>query len=261
MVGGLNIYYEVHGEGFPVLLIAGLGNDLNGWAFQVPEFSKKYHVIAFDNRGSGRTDAPDAPYSIAMMADDTAGLMDALGIEEAHVVGVSMGGYIAQELAIRHPGRTRSLILASTSVGPYLLKTSILGPWVESTLKGIKPKTLFQIMLPFMFNDRSFENPEVLEMAVETIAGHSSTPPHILARQMTACVEHDARGRIGQISAPTLVLAGKEDPFVPFSLFEELAVGMPNARLKVLEGGGHGFNASTADRFNQAVLEFLERLP
>jgi 3-oxoadipate enol-lactonase len=261
MVGGLNMYYEVHGKGKPFLLISGLGSDLNSWALQIPEFAKKYRVIAFDNRGSGRTDAPDMPYSIRMMAEDTAGLMDALSIGKAHVLGVSMGGYIAQELAIRCPGRVESLILVSTSVGPYLLKISILQAWAHQALRDMRPMTFFQIMIPFMFNDRSFETPGVLEMAVATIAGHSSTPPQILARHMTACVEHDARGRIGQIAAPTLVLAGKEDPFVPFSLYEELAASIPNARLMVLDGGGHGFNSSIADKFNRAVLEFLDQVP
>jgi len=261
MVGGLNMYYEVHGKGKPLLLISGLGNDLNGWALQIPEFAKKHRVIAFDNRGSGRTDAPDHPYSIGMMAEDTTGLMEALSIESAHVLVVAMGGYIAEELAIRYPGRVQSLILMTTSVGPYLLKVSILQAWAHEALRDIHPMTFFQIMLPFMFNDGSFESPGVLEMAVGTIAGHSSTPPHILAHQMTACVEHDVRDRIGRISVPTLVLAGKEDVFVPFSLSEELAASIPNATLTVLAGGGHGFNASMADEFNRVVLEFLGQVP
>jgi len=260
-VRDLNMYHEAHGKGDPLVLIAGLGNDLSSWALQAPEFGKRYRVISFDNRGSGHTDALDLPYSIRMMAEDTAGLLDALGIEKAHVLGVSMGGYIAQELAIRHPDRVRSLVLATTSVGPYLLKISVLQAWAREALAGMSPMTSFQIMLPFMFNDRCFEDPGVLEMAVGTIAGHSSTPPHILARQMTACVEHDARDRIGRICAPTLVIAGKEDPFVPFSLSEELATSIPNARLRVLDGGGHGFNEAIADKFNQAVLEFLDQVP
>ena len=255
------MYYEVHGKGKPFLLISGLGSDLNGWALQIPEFAKKYRVIAFDNRGSGRTDAPDMPYSIRMMAEDTVGLMDALSIEKAHVLGVSMGGYIAQELAIRYPSRVASLTLVTTSVGPYLLKVSVLQAWAREALRDMSPMAFFQIMLPFMFNDGSFESPGVLEMAVGTIAGHSSTPPDVLASHMIACVEHDARDRIRQITAPTLVLAGKEDPFVPFSLSEELAASIPYARLRVLDGGGHGFNASMADRFNQAVLQFLEQFP
>jgi pimeloyl-ACP methyl ester carboxylesterase len=261
MVGPLKMYYEVHGDGRPLLLICGLGNDLTSWALQVPDFSRSHRVICFDNRGSGRTDAPDMPYSIPMLAEDTIGLMDALGIEKAHVLGVSMGGYIAEELAMAYPGRVISLVLATTSVGPYLLKISLLRSWVRQALEDMSPMTYFQIMLPFMFNDRCFEEPGVLEMAVGTIAGHSSTPPNILARQMTACAEHDARDRIRRIAVPTLVLAGKEDPFVPFSLSQELADSIPGARLKILEGLGHGFSASMAERFNRAVLEFLDQVP
>ncbi len=96
----INIYYEDHGKGEPLLLIAGWGTDLTCWQFQIPEFSTKHRVIAFDNRGAGRTDAPDEPYSFRMMADDAVGLLDALGIGQAHILGVSMGGCIAQEIAI-----------------------------------------------------------------------------------------------------------------------------------------------------------------
>ncbi|MBN2098708.1 MAG: alpha/beta fold hydrolase [Dehalococcoidia bacterium] len=260
-VGGLNIYYEVHGNGRPLLLICGLGNDLSSWNLQVPDLARRYRVISFDNRGSGRTDAPDQPYSIQMMAGDTAGLMDALRIEKAHVLGVSMGGYIAEELAMAWPRRVSSLVLATTSVGPYMLKISLLQAWVRQALADMSPMASFQIMLPFMFNDRCFEDPRVVEMAVETIAGHSSTPPHILTRQMIACAEHDARDRIGRITTPTLVLAGKEDPFIPFSLTQELAASIPGAMLNILEGGGHGFSASGAERFNRVVLDFLDRVP
>lgn len=94
-VGDINMYYEVHGEGEPLLLITGLGRDLTIWILQTREFSKKYQLMVFDNRGVGRTDAPDVPYSIEMMADDTAGLLDVLGIERAHILGLSMGGFIA----------------------------------------------------------------------------------------------------------------------------------------------------------------------
>ena len=120
-VGDINIYYEDHGKGEPLLLIEGWGTDLTCWQLQIPEFSTKYRVIAFDNRGTGRTDAPDQPYSFRLMADDAVGLLDALGIGKAHILGVSMGGCIAQEIAIEHPERTRSLILAATTAAPALV--------------------------------------------------------------------------------------------------------------------------------------------
>ncbi|MCK4963645.1 MAG: alpha/beta fold hydrolase, partial [Dehalococcoidia bacterium] len=141
-VGDINMYYEVHGEGEPLLLIMGLGSDLTSWIFQIPEFSKKYQVIAFDNRGVGRTDAPDVPYSTAMMADDTTGLLDALGIEKAHVLGLSMGGFIAQELAVKYPQRVKSLVLAATAAGPYSWATHVLGIRIRLAQEGVKQETL-----------------------------------------------------------------------------------------------------------------------
>lgn len=260
-VGDINVHCEIHGEGEPLLLIMGLGSDLSGWALQTPEFSRRYRVVVFDNRGVGRTDAPDIPYSIEMMADDTAGLMDVLGVDEAHVLGKSMGGYIAQELAIRHPGRLKSLILASTSAGPYVLETPILEAWAGAVMKGISQKAFFQLMLPFIFTDKTFENPEMVRMAIDMIAGRSCpAPDYALASQFIACVEHYARGRLSRITAPTLVLAGKDDFFAPFTLSEELAASIPNARLVVLEGGGHALNTDIPDKFNRTVLEFLAQI-
>ena len=260
-VGDISIYYEVHGEGDPLLLIMGLGSDLAGWMLQIPVFSRKYRVIAFDNRGAGQTDAPVVPYSIAMMADDTVGLMDVLGIEKAHVLGKSMGGYIAQELAIRHPERVKSLMLASTSAGPYVLETNILNAWAAAAMEGISQKAFFQVMLPFIFTDKTFENPEMVQMALATIAANPyPTQDHALVHQFSACVEHYARGRISRITAPTLILAGKDDFFLPLTLSEELATIIPNANLVVLEGGGHALNSDVPDRFNQAVLEFLAQI-
>lgn len=116
-VNGINLYYESHGKGEPLLLIEGLGYSSWMWYRQIPEFAKKYRVIAFDNRGVGLTDKPDSEYTIELMADDAASLLLSLGIESAHVLGVSMGGYIAQSLATRHPDKVKSLILACTNMG------------------------------------------------------------------------------------------------------------------------------------------------
>ncbi len=116
-VNDINMYYEIHGEGEPLLLIEGLGYSSWMWYKQIPELSKEYRVIVYDNRGVGRSDKPDSEYTIELMADDAAALLTVLGVESAHVLGVSMGGYIAQELALRHPEKVRSLILAGTNKG------------------------------------------------------------------------------------------------------------------------------------------------
>jgi pimeloyl-ACP methyl ester carboxylesterase len=258
-VNDINMYYEIHGEGAPLLLIMGFGMDLTGWMFQTPEFSKKYRVIAFDNRGVGQTDAPDKPYSIRMMADDTIGLMDGLGIERAHILGLSMGGFIAQELAINYPKRVKSLVLATTeAAGDYAFATQVTGSWVAARTEGVSPKTYFSLILPFLFTDKFFENSDTVEMALDTMAASPYlAAAHALSRQFAACNEHNARDRLKQIMAPTLVLVGTEDILLPVKLSEELAALIPKSRLVVLEGGGHGFNAEIADKFNQAVMAFL----
>ncbi|MCX5991565.1 MAG: alpha/beta hydrolase [Chloroflexi bacterium] len=260
-VGDINMYYEVHGKGEPLLLIMGLGTDLTGWMFQIPEFSKKYQVIAFDNRGVGRTDAPDEPYSIKMMADDTVWLMDALGINRAHILGLSMGGMIAQELAIKYPERVKSLVLATTSAGNYPFSDHTVGAWAAAKTEGVSPRTYFRLIFPFIFTDKLFENSGIVEMALDTMAAAPYLQPaHALAHQVTAATEHNALGRLSHIVAPTLVLVGKQDILLPVKLSKELATGIDKAKLVVLEGGGHAFNVEIRDKFNQAVLDFLAQI-
>ena len=116
-VQDIDLYYEIHGEGYPMVLIRGLGSNADHWYTQTPVFSSRYRVVSFDNRGIGRSDKPNEPYTISMMADDTVGLMDALGISRAHILALSMGGMIAQEIALKYPEKVESLVLACTHCG------------------------------------------------------------------------------------------------------------------------------------------------
>jgi len=260
-VGDINVYYEVHGEGEPLLLIMGLGSDMTSWIFQIQEFSKKYRVIVFDNRGVGRTDAPDTPYSTELMADDTAGLLHALDIDRAHILGLSMGGFIAQELALKYPQRVKSLILATTAAVPRSWATHVLGTMLRLNQEGVNRQTLTTLRLSWLFTDKFFDNPELVRTVIDTmLANPYPQPVHAYARQFDAATEHDTRDRIGKITAPTLVLVGKEDILLPIQMSEELAAGIPNAELVVLEGGGHGFLVEIAGKFNRAVLDFLENV-
>jgi len=125
------MFYVDAGAGEPLVLVMGFGGDHLAWGLQLPAFAARFRVIAFDNRGVGQTDAPDIPYSIAMMADDTVGLIDALGIDRAHVCGVSMGGMIAQEIALRHPARVRTLALHATLARPDAYMHELSAVWRE----------------------------------------------------------------------------------------------------------------------------------
>lgn len=259
-VGDINIYYEDYGKGEPLLLIAGWGTDLSCWLPQIPEFSTKYRVIAFDNRGAGRTDAPDELYSFRMMAEDTVGLLDAMGIGKAHILGVSMGGCIAQEIAIEHPERTKSLILAATTAAPgacpMLLKT--LTAWTAAMREGVSAKTVARMQLPYVVTSRFFDQPEMVALFVDAMAANPCQPKaYACQRQTEASAGQDTRARLKHIAAPTLVLVGKEDIMLPVKHSEELAALIPGARLVVLDGGAHGFSIEIADKFNRAVLEFL----
>jgi len=259
-VGDINIYYEDYGKGEPLLLIAGWGTDLSCWLPQIPEFSTKYRVIAFDNRGAGRTDAPDEPYSFRMMADDAVGLLDALGIGKAHILGMSMGGCIAQEMAIEHPERTRSLILAATTAAPgaspMLMNT--LTAWTAAMKEGVSPKTMARMQLPYVVTSKFFDQPEMVALFVDAMAVNPCQPrAYACQRQTEASAAQDTRARLKRIAAPTLVLAGREDIMLPVRHSEQLAALIPGAKLVVLEGGAHGFSLEIADKFNRAVLEFL----
>jgi len=258
------MYYEVHGKGEPLLLIAGRGANLTAWQFQIPEFSKKYRVVAFDNRGSGRTDAPDKPYSIGMMADDAIGLMDTLGIGEAHILGHSMGGYIAQTIAIEFPKRTRSLILAGSAAASRNVPavTKHINQTVVAAMRdGATPKTIAMMQLPTLVTSRLFETPEIVAVWVDALAANPWRPQaYALQHQGDACAGFDSLGQLKRIAAPTLVLVGKEDNIMPVKLSEELAKLIPEAKLVVLDGGAHFFFAEIADKFNQSVLEFLAQI-
>jgi pimeloyl-ACP methyl ester carboxylesterase len=269
-VGNVELYYEDHGSGDPLLLIMGLGADANGWMFQVPELSKHYRTIVFDNRGVGRSDKPAGPYSIAQMADEAVGLLDILEIERAHVCGISMGGMISQEVALKHPKRLRSLILGCTYAKPddgvlqnQSLSTSNLGGSVDAEgnisldTSKLDPMMFFQTLLPLTFNQSFIETdlPKVMQLFASSLQ-YGFDLNAVLA-QAQAAAKHDTTTRLGQIKTPTLVITGDADLLIPPSNSDVLAREIPAARLVKIPGGSHAFNIETPDVFNRAVLDFL----
>ena len=258
-VNGIEIYYEVHGKGEPLLLIMGLGANATGWSSQVPEFSREYQVIAFDNRGAGRSDKPNEPYSMAQMADDAQGLMTALGIESAHVFGMSLGGMIAQEFALRYPEQVRTLILGGTMAGgPSAI---FAGPEVVQqfiSLAGLPIVQAIEAGLALLYSEEYIKahKGELVRRAL--LNAHLTAPMYAIQWQFMAIVGFNTVARLGQIEAPTLVLSGTADIVMPSENARVLVDGIAGARLVELEGAGHGFLVEKAGEANAAVLGFLQ---
>ena len=255
---GFRMYYEVHGDGFPFLLINGLGGDHTEWLLQLPEFFRHFQVIVFDNRGAGDSEAPPGPYSTAQMADDAVALLSFLGISRTHVLGFSMGGMIAQEVALRHPERVDRLVLACTSPGgegsdrPAFETVASFATSPESD-----PEEEFRRLIPFLYSDRyRREHPEEIEEAIRRrLARPVSIPGH--ASQLVAAMGHLAWERLSGIRTPTLVITGTDDRLVPPVNSRRIAERIPGAKLVFLDGAPHRLFAENAETFHREVLVFL----
>jgi len=262
-VGDISIYYEVYGEGEPLVLISGYTSSSRGWFLQVPAFAKEHRVIIFDNRGTGQTDKPDFPYTMDMMADDAVGLLDALSIDAAHILGASMGGRIAQNIAIRHPQKVISLILACTGCGgphdipgnPEALKSISSGP---QTPQGPPEEQQYGPLANMMSAEFMKNNPDIMAQ-IMAISQDSPAPLSTYKNHGHASRSHDAYDRLPEIAAPTLVISGDADIIVPVENSRVLAERIPNTELVILEDMGHCFKWEAADEFNRAVLDFLKR--
>jgi pimeloyl-ACP methyl ester carboxylesterase len=255
---GINLHYVEAGSGDPLLLIMGFGGDHLAWAFQTPVFAHRYRVIAFDNRGAGQSDVPDLPYTTRMMADDAAGLLDALGIERAHVIGVSMGGMIAQELTLNHPRRVRSLQLHCTMARPDGYMHALIANWRVVRAK-VTAEEWMRIVALWLFSPTTYaERPEFVEAIIQT--GIANPYPFTLTgflRQGEAVRSHDTFDRLGKLAAPTLVSVADDDILVPARFARELAGVVPGARFTTIAGAGHCYFWERADVFNAMCLEFL----
>jgi len=273
-VGSVDLYHEEHGSGDPLLLIMGLAADSTAWMFQLPAFAPRYRTIIFDNRGVGRSSKPPGPYTIHEMADDAAGLLDALDVARAHVVGVSMGGMIAQELALRHPKRVRGLVLACTYPEPDAdierqreFSITQLGGSVSADgelqidVAALDPMLFFQHLLPRVFNQAFIdaELPKLLQLFGGALQFGFSM--EAILGQVEAVMGHRATARLHEIKAPTLVITGDADLLIPPGNSDVIARNIPNAKLVKVPGGSHGFNFETPDLFNREVVDFLATVP
>lgn len=251
---GTKLYWDEAGQGAPVLLIMGLGWASNMWHRTRPVLSARYRTIAFDNRGAGRSEVPPGPYSIAVMASDTAAVLDAAGIDSAHVVGASMGGMIAQEFALQYPARVRSLVLACTAPGGREAQHS--GPEAGEVLfgTGLSPEERARAIVPFIYDSGTPR--ELIEEDLAVLSQLYPIPQGFVA-QLQAILSWEACSRLPQISAPTLVIHGVNDLLVPPGNGDLIASRIPGATLCKVACAGHIFFTDQSALAHRAVLEFL----
>jgi pimeloyl-ACP methyl ester carboxylesterase len=255
---GLTINYEVHGNGEPLLLINGLADDLTYWTCQMEDFSSRYQVIAFDNRGIGGTDKPAGGYTTAQMAADAEGLLEALAIPRAHVLGVSMGGMIAQEFALRYPERVNKLLLCCTCSEPSEANKRLYQIWQETAPVLGLPQMMKEVLL-WCFTPEFFQHsPGAAQETEEALTGISQSVEAYLS-QLNSIQVHNATKRLSRIVAPTLVLGAPFDLIFPPFQSRQLHEAIAASTLRFTAHGGHAFLREVPEEFNQAVLEFLAR--
>lgn len=257
-VNGIQVYYEEHGSGFPLLLVQGLGYPSGMWFAQIPEMSARFRTIVLDNRGVGKSDKPDEEYTVALMASDAAGLLKSLGVQKAHVAGVSLGGYIAQELALHEPELVDRLVLLATSCGGpcYLELTKSL--WGEiAKLAGLPPERIIREGMAFATTEEFYRvRPDLIDRSV-AVRMEVLQPYYAFTRQSAAAMNFDSRDRAGLIRHPTLILAGARDRVMPLVLTEELARKIPHCRMRVIPNAAHLLFLEAAEEVNREIIDFL----
>ncbi|HEY4267645.1 MAG TPA: alpha/beta fold hydrolase [Galbitalea sp.] len=256
-LNGITVNYAVDGEGpETVLLINGLADDLETWGYQVPALvDAGYRVVRFDNRGIGKTDKPVGPYSTDIMADDAKALADELGLTRYHVMGVSMGGMIAQRFALKYPDVVQSLTLASTYAAPGPLCTRMFSMWADTApVLGVpmvmRDVTLWAFTLDF-FRTREDELREF-----ETAMRYMDQPVYAYLAQLAVIQNHDETANLGSLTMPTLVLTGENDILIPTALSHDLHELIPGSAWRTTPGG-HGCIWEYPDEFNTAFVDFL----
>lgn len=222
-IDGFQLYYESDGDGEPLILVPGFASGCLIWQKQVGPLARHFRVITFDPRGVSRSAQPEGPQTIGLLADDVAALLKFLNIESAHVLGLSFGGFVAQEFVLRYPRMTRKLVLCCTSFG---------GP--NHVVPA--PEIMAEISQP------------------RATAGVSE---EMYLRQLQAATAFNVEARLDAITSPTLIVSGDADVIVPVKNSYNLLKQIPNAELKIVAGGGHMFFSEQADKFNQIVVDFL----
>ncbi|HET9848809.1 MAG TPA: alpha/beta hydrolase [Candidatus Dormibacteraeota bacterium] len=249
---GTRLNFVVAGAGPPIVLVGGKTSSIEGaWWRYLPPLAERFKVIAFDNRGAGESDKPKSAYSTALMADDALTVLHAAGETSAHWFGISLGGMILEQLALRHPDAVRSLILGATSCGGERLSTS-----EGAAIPGLADHPLRRyanLYDPRFILDHG-------DWVAEDAKHFGKMPLHAIVGQDQAARTHNVCDRLADIQQPVLVLHGRQDRMVPFDRGEELARRLPNARLQVLDPAGHQFHSEQFETVLRLIVDFVEEI-
>ena len=257
---GTRIHYEVTGRpgATPILMIQGLGASKNAWNLQRIAMATRFRSISLDNRGAGRSDKPTQPFTLEQMADDAIAVLDAAGIETAHVVGASMGGVISQIIAVKYPHRVRSLTLVCTACRNHPWRQELLQSWAHTA----EEKGMIEVgkeAAQWVMSPRSFRRlvPAFTWMGPLAVL----RPRHSFVSQIQAILDtrEDLVDELSSITAPTMVIVGNQDILTPRGDSEEIAERIPNAELVVISGAAHGLMMEHSTTFNKILIEFLQR--
>jgi pimeloyl-ACP methyl ester carboxylesterase len=257
---GININYEECGNGEPLLLIMGITAPGAAWEKHVNEYKKHFRCILLDNRGAGTSDKPPGDYTTDMMASDAVHVMDSLGMEQFHINGISMGGAIAQKIAIAHPSRVKSCVItASWAVCSNYMRSVF--EMFKTTRRTLSPADFAPMFFLWLYSAKFYEaNPQAI---VEGIKGNAADPSPMpkdaFESQAAACVTHDSRSRLGEIIAPVLITAGNKDIFTPIECSQYLHEHIKNSTLEIFDGYAHTHHWEDLDRYNRITTEFLNK--
>ena len=260
-VNDINIYYEIHGDGPPLLMITGFSANINWYTDEyIDEFASHFKLIILDNRGTGRTDITDKDFSIKMLAEDAVGLMDVLEINKFLLMGTSMGGMISQELVLNFPEKVEKLVLCSTSCG---MRKGVPPPppvleLMKSNREGMKPELLAKASLPLLYT-RNFikNNREFMKIFVQQLVKAPITP-EMFERQIVAISKFDSFKRLKTINTPTLVIHGKKDILLPPQNADILAGEIPRAKLALFDDAAHIIFQPEPEKVLNTIIEFLK---
>jgi 3-oxoadipate enol-lactonase len=258
---GQKLFYEIHGEGPPLVLVMGIGYDSSLWKLQqAPVLSTRFRIVLLDNRDAGLSSRTDSPYTIADMADDVAGLLDALGIDRTHLLGLSMGSMIGMEFALRHSDRLDRLVLAGPAAAPARSAADPIASWNWVKSHDLGGEVFGGQQLTWLFSSGFLRNHAAVQETVSLLASNPNpVEAEAYARQAQAYLGFDALDRLGAIKAPTLVVVGEQDLLTPPWVAREVAAGIPGARFEIVTGDGssHVLPLERAADFNQLVMNFL----